>query len=44
MLGVDTESFVENDTPRNDFLFVPFFFAPLENNFLHLLTCVCCLK
>ena len=33
MIGVDTESFVENDTPRNDFLFVPLFFAPLENHF-----------
>ena len=44
MLGIDTESFVENDTARNDLIFVPFLFAPLENHFLHLLTCVWCLQ
>ena len=44
MLGVDTESFVENDNPRNDFIFVPLFFAALENHFLHLLTCMRCLQ
>ena len=43
MLGLDTEIFVENDTPRNDFIFVPLFFVPLENHFLRLLTCVWCL-
>ena len=40
MLGVDTESFVENDTLHNDYIFVPLFFAPLENHVLHILTCV----
>ena len=44
MLGVDIESFVENDTPRNDFLFFSLFFAPLDNHFLHILTCVWCLQ
>ena len=42
MPWVDTERFLENDTLRNDFLFVPLFFAPLENHFLHLLMCVWC--
>ena len=33
MLGVDTESFAENDTPRNEFIFFPIFLCTNRESF-----------